>query len=196
MSKRLPKSAGSTARQADATAGLRKALAKRTKAELIELLLEIAREDSGILRQLTARFDVTDAPEDLVAATRLAIAEATDFDTRDIGRNFSYDHAAYAHVKRNFSRLIDAGELPQAMQLAQELMKRGSHQVEMSDEGLMTDEIEVCLGVVLKAVRSSDLPADTVIAWCSAMLDSDRVKFIASEKLRSLRQQFQTADAQ
>jgi hypothetical protein len=196
MSKRLPKPATSTAKRGDATAGLRKALAKRTKAELIELLLEIARENSGILRQLIARFDVADAPEDLVAATRLAIADATDFDTRDIGRNFSYDHAAYAHVKRNFSRLIEAGELPQAMQLAQELMKRGSCQVEMSDEGLMTDELEACLGVVLKAVRGSDLSADAVTAWCSAMLDSDRVKFIATEKLQSLQQHFRKAAAQ
>ena len=54
-------------------------------------------------------------------------------------------------------------------------MKRGSDQVEMSDEGLMTADIEDCLSVVLKAPKQSDLLAAEVIAWCSAMLENDRV---------------------
>ena len=66
-------------------------------------------------------------------------------------------------------------------------------QVEMSDEGLMTDDIEDCLNVVLKALKGCDLPADEVIAWCTAMLANDRVKFIAREELQSLRTHFQTA---
>jgi hypothetical protein len=43
------------------------------------------------------------------------------------------------------------------------------------------------LNVVLEAVRKSDLPASEVIAWCSAMLESDRMGFIAREPLQSLR---------
>ena len=70
------------------------------------------------------------------------VADATDFDERDINRNFAYDYEAYREVKRNLGRLIDAGQLRLAMQLALELMKRGSYQVEMSDEGLMTRDIE------------------------------------------------------
>jgi len=73
------------------------------------------------------------------------------------------------------------------MQLAQELMKRGSYQVEMSDEGLMTEDIEDCLRVVLKTLERCDLPAAEIIAWCSAMLDNDRVGFISREPLQSLR---------
>ena len=70
-------------------------------------------------------------------------------------------------------------------------MKQGSYQVEMSDEGLMTQDIEDCLGVVLKDLEKCDLPATEVIAWCSAMLDSDRVGFIARESLQSLRNRVQ-----
>ena len=81
------------------------------------------------------------------------------------------------------------------MALALELMKQGSYQVEMSDEGLMTDDIEDCLKVVLEALRKCDLPAAEVIAWCSAMLESDRVGFIAREPLQSLRHHFQTTAA-
>jgi hypothetical protein len=58
------------------------------------------------------------------------------------------------------------------MSLALDLMKRGSYQVEMGDEALMTEDIEDCLSVVLEALRKSDLAAAEVIAWCSAMLEN------------------------
>ena len=77
------------------------------------------------------------------------------------------------------------------MPLALALMKRGSYQVEMSDEGMMTGEIEDGLKVVLEALKKCDLPAAEVIAWCSAMLESDRIGFIAREPLESLRTHFQ-----
>jgi uncharacterized Zn finger protein len=177
------------------TAELRQALTRRKKAELVDVLMELAEADRGVLRQLTARFDVATAPDDLVAATRQAIADATGFDERDINRNFDYDDEAYGEVKRNLGRLIGSGQLRLAMPLALELMKRGSYQVEMSDEGLMTEDIEGCLSVVLEALRKCDLDAAEVIAWCSAMLDNDRVGFIAREPLQSLRNHFQRTAA-
>ncbi len=170
-------------------------LTGRKKAELVDILLQLAQADRGVLRQLTARFDVAAAPGKLVAATRQAIADATDFDDRDINRNFDYDDDAYREVKRNLGRLIASGHLRSAMQISLELMKQGSHQVEMSDEGMMTEDIEDCLGVVLKILKKCDLPAEEVIAWCSAMLDNDRVGFIAREPLQSLRNHLQAAAA-
>jgi hypothetical protein len=177
------------------TAELRQALTRRKKAVLVDVLMELAQADRGVLRQLAARFDVATAPDDLVAATRQAIADATDFDERDINRNFDYDYEAYGEVKRNLGRLIGSSQLRLAMPLALEPMTRGSYQVEMSDEGLMTEDIEDCLKVVLEAVRKCDLPAAEVIARCSAMLDNDRVGFIAGEPLRSLRNHFQRTAA-
>ena len=61
------------------------------------------------------------------------------------------------------------------MELAQEVMSGGSYQVEMSDEGLMTEDIEECLQVVIKAVAKSDLPAAEVAAWCADMTKRDRI---------------------
>lgn len=191
MAKRTSKKASSAGKRADVAAELRKALTSRKKAELVSALMELAQADRGVLRQLTARFDVAAAPDKLVAVTRQAIADATDFDERDINRNFDYDYGAYEAVKRNLSRLVALGNLRQAMQLALELMKQGSYQVEMSDEGMMTEDINDCLSVVLSALKKCDLPADEVIAWCSAMLNNDRVGFIAREPLQSLRNQFQ-----
>jgi hypothetical protein len=195
MAKRPSKKSAPARKQAKSTAALRQALSKRTKAELVTVLLELAQADRGILRQLTSRFGVVAAADELIAVTRQAIADATDFDERDMNRNFDYDYQAYDEVKRNLSRLIASGQLRPAMRLALELMKQGSYQVEMSDEGLMTGDIEDGLSVVLKALTKCDLPAAEVVAWCSAMLDNDRVKFIARQPLLSLRSRTQAAEA-
>jgi hypothetical protein len=47
--------------------------------------------DRRILGQLTSRFKVATPPEELVGVTRGAIADATDFDERDVNHNFDYD---------------------------------------------------------------------------------------------------------
>jgi hypothetical protein len=191
MPQRKPKQRALAKTQPQAMVELRRALSRRKKAELVDVLLELADEDRGVLRQLTARFDVAAAPDQLVAATRQAIADATAFDPRDINHNFDYDDEAYREVQRNLGRLITAGQLRLAMQLALELMKRGSYQVEMSDEGMMTEDIEDGLKVVLKALEKCDLPAAEIIAWCTAMQEHDRVGFIASKPLESLRKRSQ-----
>jgi hypothetical protein len=130
------------------------------------------------------------------ALDHFALAQCTTaFDKRDVNHNFAYDYRAYAEVERNLGRLIASGQLALAMQLALDLMRQGSHQVEMSDEGLMTEDIESGLSVVIKAVSVSDLPSGEALAWCSAMLDADRVAFIARKPLEALRGRLQAADA-
>jgi hypothetical protein len=153
--------------------------------------VELAGEDRAALRRLAAHVELEPPPEEIAAATRQAIADATDFDERDINRNFDFDYEAYAEVKRNLGRLIDLGELRLAMELSLELMKRGSYQVEMSDEGLMTDDIEECLGVVVQALKTCDLPRGEVLAWCAGMSKSDRVGFIYDRELAAVREYFE-----
>jgi len=177
-------------------AELRRELARRKKAELVDVLMELAEADRAVLRRLTARFDVAATSDELVAATRQAIADATAFDKRDINRNFAYDYEAYAEVKRNLGRLIASGQLRLAMPLALELMKRGSYQVEMSAEGLMAEDIEEGLSVVIEAVAKCNLPADDVLAWCSALLQTDRMGFIARGPLEALHRRVEAAEAQ
>jgi uncharacterized Zn finger protein len=193
MPKRPLKKARQTRQTADSSERLRQALAKRTKDELIEVLVELAGEDRHFLRRLEARFELEAPPEELVVATRQAIADATDFDERDIHRNFSYDCAAYGAVKRNLSRLVDLGHFRSAMELPLALMKQGSYQVEMSDEGMMTDDIKECLQVVIEALKKGDLPAGEVMAWCKEMLKRDCVGFICDQELRALQHQFEAS---
>jgi hypothetical protein len=191
MPRRQPRPAGPAPKRSESQATLRQALGRQKKAELVEMLLELAEADRGVLRQLTARFEVAASTDELATATRQAIADATRFDKRDRNRNFAYDHGAYGEVKRNRGRLIAGGELRLAMALALELMKQGSYQVEMSDEGLMTEEIEDCLGVVITGRKECDLPANEEVGWCAAMMANDRVGFIAGESLESLRKRSQ-----
>lgn len=190
MPKRRPKK---IVYKADVAQRLRKALSRRTKCELIDTLVELAGEDRGILRRLDARFELEASLQELVGATRQAIADATDFDEREINYNFDYDYAAYGEVKRNLGRLVDLGQLRLAMELSRELMDQGSHQVEMSDEGLMTSDIEECLQVVVQALPKSDMPPGEIVAWCKAMIASDRVGCIYDRELRALHRQYQAS---
>jgi len=196
MSKRRATKAVKSLKTMDPGPWLRKALAKRRKDELIDILVTIAREDRVVLRRLAAHFELQTPPKELLAATRQAMADATDFDERDINHNFSYDYEAYRQVQRNMHRLIEMEQLRPAMEpmeLSLELMGQGSYQVELSDEGLMADDIEACFRPVLKALRKCDLPAAEGIAWCAEMLKRDRVGCLCDQELRTLRQQFETS---
>jgi len=193
MPKRRLKEVPKAVKTAGSVEGLRKALTRRRKDELVAIVMVLASADRRILGQLTSRFEVAVPPEELVGATRRAIANATDFDERDMNHNFDYDDDAYVETQRNLKRLLDLDQLPSAMELALELMKEGSRQVEMSDEGLMTDDIEECLMVVIKAIRKCDLPTGETLAWCSAMLDNDCVGFICEGDLKSLRKHFEAS---
>jgi hypothetical protein len=175
------------AKISDVAPRLRKALSKQTKAALVDTLVELAKNDRSLLRRLAEQFDLESPPPELAAATRQAIADATDFDERDVNRNFDYDSAAYTEVQRNLGRLIDLGELRLAMELSLELMKQGSCQVEMSDEGLMTYDIEECLQVVVAALRKCDLSSGEITTWCQAMTKADRVGCIYDRELEALR---------
>ena len=158
--------------------------------------MELAREDRNVLRSLGERIDLEASPQELAAATRQAIVDATAFDERDANRNFDYDDQAYAEVRRNLGRLIDLGELRLAMELSLELMKQGSCQVEMSDEGLMTQDIEECLTVVTQALKKCDLPPGEVIAWCAEMAKRDRVGFVFDRELGAIRNHFEALRSQ
>jgi uncharacterized Zn finger protein len=188
MPKRHPKEMVKTT---DVAARLRKALTKRRKGDLIDILVELVKEDRNVLRRLDSRLDLEASPAELVAAARQAITDATDFDERDINRNFSYDYEAYEEVKRNLTRLVGMGQLRLAMELSLELMDQGSRQIEMSDEGLMTKDIEECLMVVMKALKGCDLPTGEKLAWCAEMTKRDRVSFVGDRELQSLRKHFE-----
>lgn len=60
----------------------------------------------------------------------------------------------------------------------------------LTDEGLMTEDIEECLLPVIRAVGKSGLSSADVFHWCGLMLATDRVGFICREELRKLQASF------
>lgn len=189
--KRVPSAEGvQRAKGADSLDALRKTLAGRSHEELVDVVVELARKDRTIQRELVSRFDVQLSVEQLVAANELSSSDATDFDERQLNSNFDYDYGAYETVERNLKQLIELGQLDRAMEFSVKLMREGSFQVEMSDEGLMSDDIEACLLVVIQAVDTAKLSSSAVVAWCDKLRRSDRVGFIAEHEIDALRKRF------
>ncbi len=165
---------------------LRKALNKQTKADLIKLVTRLAKKDRTLQRTLEANLNIEAPAVDLVVATRQAIIDATVVDEGQLNHNFDYDYQAYETVGRNLKRLMKAKQWDEAMELAAELMSKGSYQMEMSDEGAMIDDIQECLQPVIKALRKSGLPNQNVHAWCKTMLAKDRIGCVCDEELADL----------
>ena len=161
-------------------------LQKRTKADLIAMILVIATEHAEVAKDLEDRLNIEKPVDLLVADVTSAIDCATDFDKRMMNHNFDVDWQAYAEVHKGLLQLVSRGHLADAKSLALMLMKDGSYQVECSDEGMMTPEIEDCLRVVIRALKKSDLPPSRITAWCAQMLKADRVGFICQAELRTL----------
>lgn len=160
-------------------------------AELAKALITLAEENHRTLRRLESAFGVALPVPEIVDSTRRAIAEATAFDKRDCNRNFEYDHEAYAAILSELKRLLGEDQLRVAMELALELMDKGSRQMEASDEGQMQDEIEECLRVVIAAVdQAACLRPDELKEWCAAMVRNDCLGFICAAELQALSEQF------
>lgn len=164
---------------------IEKELHKRTKAELVAMILAIAKEHAVVARELEDRLTIEKPVDLLVADVSSAIDRATDFDERMMNHNFDADWEAYVEVQKGLALLVEMGRLADAKSLALELMKDGSYQVECSDEGLMTDEISRCLKPVIRAVKAAG--GDEAVKWAAAMQAADRVGFICDKELAQLR---------
>ncbi|MCP4548053.1 MAG: hypothetical protein GY835_16430, partial [bacterium] len=68
MAKRRLKKVPKALKTADSLERLRKALTKCRKVELVGLLVELAKNDRGVQRQLAARFELAAMPRELLDA--------------------------------------------------------------------------------------------------------------------------------
>jgi hypothetical protein len=162
---------------------LKQALKDSSRADLLKCLVDLAATIPEVWQALEARLRLEPrTTPDLVSRTQVAIRRATDFDERDINRNFDYDYDAYEQIPKYFRQLAESGLLETAMDLAIELLSAGSYQVEMSDEGLMWHEIESCLDVISDAVERSQLPSETILLWIARMEQSDRMEIFTRGK--------------
>ena len=164
---------------------IEKELYKRTKDELVALVLAIAKEHGVVVRELEDRLPIEKPVELFIADVSSAIDRATDFDERMVNQNFDVDWQAYDEIQEGLSRLVELGRLTDAKSLALKLMKEGSYQVECSDEGLMSDAISQCLEPVIRAVKAAG--GQEAAKWAAEMQRADRMGFICEQELAKLR---------
>ena len=106
---------------------IEKALRKRTKADLVQMILMIARDHGVVARELERQLAVEKPVDLLIADVSFAIDRATDFDERMMNYNFDVEWQAYEDVQSGLSQLVGLGHLEDAMSLALKLMKDGSY---------------------------------------------------------------------
>ena len=184
------KTAVTKSKSAKPTANLQveiaKALTKQSKKFLVDWIMEIAGDNPNLLRRLTQEFSIEISTNDLVADTRKAIADATDFDERETNYNFDFDYQAYVTTAKNFEKLLKADRWDELLPLTLELMDKGSYQMQMSDEGMMLDDIDDCFASVIESMYDSHLSVSVRSQWCEAMLKADRTQCISTGPLKSL----------
>ncbi len=139
----------------------------RTKAQLIELIHEIAGKYPEAARELVERRRI--ASGDVRSMVRRLSLEI-----RDIGEEPGWQNhwhgggytPDYSGIRTGLETLLKAGYADETLGLGEELMKSGTDQVEMShDEGETAMELACCMPLVVKALDQSSMnPADK-LSW-------------------------------
>ena len=161
---------------------LRKALKKVKKADLVEMTLRAAKHNKETEWLLEKKFGLEKPVDLIVHDIGVAIDRATKVNERELNYNFSFDWDAYDAVRHGLSELIRKDAIAEAKRLALDLMRKGSYQIECSDEGLMQDQIEACLRVVIEAVKESPDTRE----WAQEMIRADCVGFVCERELAAL----------
>lgn len=161
---------------------LRAKLQRIRKVDLVGLTLRIAREEKVCEWTLEKELDLDKPIDLLVHDIEAAIDIATKVDERQLNYNFHYDWRAYEAISRGLSQLTGKHAVEQAKGLALKLIDKGSYQMECSDEGMMQEDIESCLRVVIAAVVGLSGTSE----WALEMLHRDRCGFLCEQELREM----------
>lgn len=167
---------------------LRATLRRMKKVDLVELTLRVAREGKASEWMLEHEVGLDKPVNLLVNDIEVAMEIATRVDEQQMNRNPEIDWRAYEVVQRGLLQLIEKERIEDAKALALKLMRKGSFQIECSDEGLMHEEIENCLRPVISAVHESSGGSE----WALEMLRHDGTRSICQRELTELAQAIQS----
>jgi uncharacterized Zn finger protein len=141
-------------------------LKKHTKAQLVELIKELARQYPLIMAHLQDQSHLSSGDiSDMVSSIRSEIQElSSEPGWQNHWRNEGYI-PDYSRVKHRLEGLLDQGHADEVIVLGEELLEAGIRQVEMSDdEGETEEEIASCMDVVFRALPETSLsPADQML---------------------------------
>ena len=142
-------------------------LKSKTKAQIIELVRELAEQHPDIGQDLTDRQQLTSGnTKALVTRLRkdiLEIGEEPGWQNYWRGEGYTPD---YSEIRNKLETLLQAGHADEVLALGEELLTIGTRQVEEShDEGETATEIADCMPVLVKALEQSSLESADKLVW-------------------------------
>ena len=142
-------------------------LKSKTKAQLIELIHEIAQQHPEMTLALVDRRQLTSGhTKTLVTRLRHEIQEiGNEAGWQDYlrGRGYTPD---YSGIRNKLETLLEAGHTDEVLTLGRELVSTGIRQVEEShDEGETMMEVAACMPVIVKALDRSSLDSTAKLNW-------------------------------
>ena len=142
-------------------------LKHKTKAQLIELIHEIAQQHPEVAQEIIDLRQLTSGhTKALVTRLRREIEEIGD---EPGWQNYWRDEGYtpdYSGIRRKLETLLDAGHTDEVLTLGRELISTGIRQVgESHDEGETMIEVAACMPVIVKALDRSSLDSADKLNW-------------------------------
>jgi uncharacterized Zn finger protein len=155
-----------------------------SKDQLVELVLELAEQHPDIAEDLADRGQIASGSVNkLVTRLRKEIREVTDQPAwRDYWEDDYEDYGAdYSGIRKKLDALARGGHADDVLTLGKELLKRGTRQVEESDDdGEIHDKVASCMSVVAKALDQSSLTPVQKLAWAVDAVLEDQFDICAA----------------
>ncbi len=139
----------------------------KTKAQLLDLIKELARQHPEIAQDLSDRKQITSgSTKTLVARLRKEIRDIGDEPGwQNYWKNEGYT-PDYSGIRTKLETLVKAGHVDEVLTLGRELVETGTRQVEEShDEGETEMEVAACMPVIVEALDRSSLDAADKLIW-------------------------------
>jgi uncharacterized Zn finger protein len=139
----------------------------KSKAQLIELIQELAEQHPEIAQDLIDR-------RQIVSGDTKALVTRLRREIRDIGAEPAWSNywedgghtPDYSGIRTKLEVLLKEGYADEVLTLGQELVATGTRQVEESqDEGETADEIAGCMPVIVAALDQSSLDSADKLTW-------------------------------
>lgn len=141
-------------------------LESKTKSQLVDLIIELARHSDATEESLRNRIHVADGSVQ-------AIVKAIRKDIREFSREpYDYDDYGsfpnYSRTKERLETLLSGGYYDEILSVGKDLLKAGTEQVEMyNDEGELGEEIGGCMDIVFRALPRTSLSPVEQMVWAT-----------------------------
>ena len=168
---------------------IRSHLETLSKKQLVERLYQFATSDQDVWDELESECECqpqADSHKELIRWTEDAIRDATE-----PGLEWGGD---YPKVREHLKQLADRGQVAAVLELGAQLLQRGREQIELSDEGLMTDDLADCMKVVFSVLPKSSLEPAEQMQWVFDRSCEDGYCMTDAAAAKFWRRRFKRAD--